>query len=162
MRPYRSVLFGGGVFIALAALVAFGRCSQTPPTARKPPLRWGIYQIYWSRDYADRLARELSLFASKPDYVMFYRDLSRPFPKVPIDCIAKHGATTIVSLELWLWHGQKEGSYLPAIHKGTQVGTGRPHGWPDRAASLRVRVQRRLVHVVGQPQRVRGRVAPRT
>ena len=85
---------------------------------RHMPLQWGLYQILWSRAFCDQLETELGKFASKPDYVMFYRDLGRPFSKFPIDCIAKHGATTMVSLELWLWHGGRDASYLSAISRG--------------------------------------------
>ena len=75
-----------------------------PPAPPARALRWGIYQIYWSRDYAEHLRRELKKFASTPDYVMFFRDLGRPYPKAAVDAITAAGATPIVSLELWHWH----------------------------------------------------------
>ena len=49
---------------------------------------------------------------------MFYRDLMRPYPKFAIDGIAAHGATPVVSLELWSWHATGKGSYLPDINEG--------------------------------------------
>lgn len=85
---------------------------------RTKPLEWGLYQILWSKDYQELLGREYSKFASKPDYVMFYRDLGRPFPAFPIRAIEHHGATPIISLELWTWHGGRKGTYLPAINEG--------------------------------------------
>ncbi len=89
--------------------------AQMEPT-RKPD--WGLYQIYWSRDYEHRLARTLRKFATKPKYVMFYRDLGRPFPTHAVRAIRKNGAVPIVSLELWSWHGGRKGSYLPDIATG--------------------------------------------
>ncbi len=102
------------VTMSLAAMSAIGRAKP-----KATPVDWGIYQILWSREYGKHLDAELARFASKPDYVMFYRDLGRPFPKFPIDIIAKRGATTIVSLELWSWHGGRSGSYLPKINDGS-------------------------------------------
>jgi len=77
-----------------------------------------VYQIYWGRQYQRMLAKELKNFASKPQYVMFYRDLGRPFPKNGIDAIDKIGATPMISLELWMWGDRGGDSYLPAINNG--------------------------------------------
>ncbi len=110
--------------VATAALALTSAVWAGAPTPkqdayrRTAPLEWGLYQILWSREYNEQLKTELSRFASKPNYVMFYRDLGRPFPKLAIDSIDSQGATTIVSLELWQWHGQRKGSYLPAIRDG--------------------------------------------
>ena len=90
-----------GVLIvaALLALGATGRWGLSrPPDVDR--LEWGLYQILWSREYGRHISAEIDKFASKPDYLMFYRDLDRRFPKTAIDAIAKNGATTIVSLEL--------------------------------------------------------------
>ncbi|MFQ5414358.1 MAG: glycoside hydrolase family 26 protein [Phycisphaerae bacterium] len=89
-----------------------------PASTRRAPLDWGIYQILWSRRYADHVAAEVSKFASKPQYVMFFRDLGGSFPKTPIDAVAEQGATAVVSLELWRWHGGGKRSHLPAIAAG--------------------------------------------
>ena len=104
-------------FAGLFLLASDGNLSD-PTTARAEPLEWGVYQILWSRAYPDQLNKELSKFATKPSYVMFYRDLLRPFPKFAIDSIAAVGATSIVSLELWSWHGGRKGSCLAAIAGG--------------------------------------------
>jgi hypothetical protein len=108
----------------LVAVLAAGGCAREgslPPgsgqAARAPmrvpppaaPLEWGLYQIYWEQEYGGRLADTLEGFASRPDYVMFYRDLGRPFPQTGVDAIHAAGATPIVSLELWRWHGPHEG-----------------------------------------------------
>ena len=116
-RPRRLVFVT--LVLALAGLVWAGASTLEQGGYRRTgPLEWGLYQILWSREYNEQLKTELSNFASKPNYVMFYRDLGRPFPKFAIDSIGNHGATTIVSLELWQWHGQRSGSYLPAIRDG--------------------------------------------
>ena len=84
---------------------------------RTRPLQWGVYQIFWNRGYEKRLQKEIAQFDSSPAYVMFYRDLDRPFPKVAADAIHKVGATPMVSLELWRWHDSGK-PYLPAIIRG--------------------------------------------
>ena len=91
---------------------------SVPAPARSEPLQWGVYQILWSRAYPDQLNQALSKFATKPSYVMFYRDMLRPFPKFAIDSIGAVGATAIVSLELWSWHGGRKGAYLAALAAG--------------------------------------------
>ena len=102
---------------ALLLLSANGERRDTGPT-RVVPLEWGVYQILWSRAYPDQLNKEVSKFSTKPRYVMFYRDLLRPFPNFAVDAIDTLGATSIVSLELWSWHGGRKGSYLPSIVAG--------------------------------------------
>lgn len=91
---------------------------EAPRSKRKEPLEWGLYQILWSRTYQEQLQKELGNFASKADYVMFYRDLGRQFPKFAVDSIDAVGATAVVSLELWTWHGGRRGSYIPKINAG--------------------------------------------
>ena len=91
--------------VALVLVLPQSTPSQAETTAsRRTPLQWGLYQILHSRKFGDQLDTEIASFASRPNYVMFYRDLGRPFPKSVIDQISKRGATTIVSLELWQWH----------------------------------------------------------
>ena len=85
---------------------------------RTTPLQWGLYQILWSRRYGDHIAGEAKKFASKPHYLMFYRDLGRPFPRSSVEAVAALGATPMVSLELWSWHGGRKGSYLDALNAG--------------------------------------------
>ncbi len=93
---------------------------QSQPTQSSPPLdiRWGIYQIYWG---AERFEHFLDLtiekLASPPDYVMFYRDLGRPFPAKAVEIIRKRGAIPSISLELWQW-GRKSTKFLPNINAG--------------------------------------------
>lgn len=63
---------------------------------------------------------------------MFYRDLGRPYPKAAIDIIRKHGATPIISLELWQW-GIRGGDYLERINAGEFDAYFRK--WADDAAA---------------------------
>ena len=95
-----------------------GSMQEGASAQNRDRIQWGLYQILWSRRYGDQLDVALAKFASKPDYIMFYRDLGRSFPKRVVDTISRRGATTIVSLELWQWHGRHTGSYLPAINAG--------------------------------------------
>ena len=105
--------------IGTGALVSSGQNRPNAPTTNQEShLAWGIYQILWSRDYGQELTNTVGAFTTKPNYVMFYRDLMRPFPKFAIDCIDRHDATAIVSLELWSWHGGRAQRYLPAINQG--------------------------------------------
>lgn len=106
-------------FVGLAFVWAMGGTVETRSSGhRNKPLEWGAYQIYWSHEYGKMLAREFRQFASKPYYVMFYRDLGRSFPSRAIEGIQAYGATPIVSLELWSWHAGRKGSYLPTITAG--------------------------------------------
>jgi len=116
--------------LIIAATLWLGEApiEQSPPPSdttstlargnRTEPLEWGVYQIYWGRQYDRVLAKELKNFATIPQYVMFYRDLGRPFPKHGIDTIHDIGATPMISLELWMWGDRSGDSYLPAINTG--------------------------------------------
>ncbi|MFQ5502252.1 MAG: hypothetical protein ACE5EQ_08105, partial [Phycisphaerae bacterium] len=104
--------------LLIATLVFAASQSDEKRPIRDQPLQWGLYQILWSKSYGKHLRKEIARFSSSPNYVMFYRDLGRPFPKHPIDAIHSIDATPMVSLELWTWHGQHKGSYLPLIING--------------------------------------------
>jgi len=106
MKPRHFALWGLLTATA-AACVINAVAADRKPHARSEPLQWGIYQILWSRNYCDQIEATVSALASAPDYIMFYRDLRRPFPRRPIECIEARGATPIVSVELWNWHGPK-------------------------------------------------------
>ncbi len=92
---------------ALGVGTLVGMSSDRNAAKRKTPLEWGVYQILWSNKYCEQILETASRLASHPDYVMFYRDLKRPYPKSVIQCITDQGATPIISLELWHWHTQK-------------------------------------------------------
>ncbi|MEM8883249.1 MAG: glycosyl hydrolase [Planctomycetota bacterium] len=81
---------------------------------------WGLYQICWGRRFEPMLEEQLPKFATTPRYIMFYRDLGRPFPQFQIDIIHEKKATPIISLELWQWtRGRaRERKYLPEINRG--------------------------------------------
>ncbi len=115
----RIRFFSFSALILALSLMFFGASSHssTPPARR--PIQWGLYQILWRpRAYAQQIKDESAHFASKPHYIMFYRDLGRVYPKGPIDAIRSQNATAIVSLELWSWHGKRKTSYLPLIIEG--------------------------------------------
>ncbi len=98
--------------------VAAGCSAAEPATDARQPLQWGVYQIYTGAErFAQHLKNEVNRLASKPNYVMFYRDLGRPFPTDGIDVIYNTGATPIISLELWRWHDAKT-EQLPRILAG--------------------------------------------
>ena len=115
-RFSNGLLWPSLLLIAALVFAASQREEQRP--IRDQPLQWGLYQILWSKSYGEHLRKGIAKFSTSPDYVMFYRDLGRPFPKRPIDAIHSIGATPMVSLELWSWHGQHKGSYLPLIIRG--------------------------------------------
>jgi len=105
--------------ILTLGFMLFGASSHPPKHTRRQKLQWGQYQILWKPGiYGQQIAKESASFSSKPDYIMFYRDLGRPFPKIPINGVRSNGATPIVSLELWSWHGVKNKSYLAMINEG--------------------------------------------
>jgi len=100
---------------------------SSPPTVTRLPkplrregdrVEWGIYQIYWGAERFEHfLDITLKKFSSQPGYVMFYRDLGRPFPARAVKVIRERGATPSISLELWQWH-QQSTKFLPAINEG--------------------------------------------
>ena len=103
---------------SVALGVATHGLADDAPSRAATALDWGIYQIYWSGPkYRSVLEDQIAKLATRPAYVMFYRDLLRPFPKTGVDAIHSLGATPIVSLELWRWHDRKT-KYLPAIVGG--------------------------------------------
>jgi len=93
--------------VPIGIAVFVGSSPRGAKPVRKGPLEWGLYQILWSRAYCDQLGATLDEFATAPQYVMFYRDLARPFPLRAVTCIHDRGAIPIVSLELWHWHDQR-------------------------------------------------------
>lgn len=114
-RVVRLCGLGVGIACVLTAVAVTSLPSDADSTRR---LEWGVYQIYWGHQrFEPALDTSLKLMASKPDYVMFYRDLGRPFPREGIEVIRKTGATPIISLELWSWHDPKT-KYLPKILAG--------------------------------------------
>ena len=124
-RGRHPVLAAGLAALAAALWRPGPACCDEPasaPTSQPRPatvrLEWGLYQILWNPTrYEELLRREIAKFASTPDYVMFYRDLGRPYPRAAIEAIRRIGATPIVSLELWQWHGPR-GSYLERVNSG--------------------------------------------
>lgn len=110
----------GGILLGLAALSlrASAPAHDGASAAAKPASpAWGLYHIYWGRDYEQRLRDRLVAFATRPAYVMFYRDLGRGFPHQGVRAIRAVGATPVISLELWRW-GDRETRYLPKIEAG--------------------------------------------
>ena len=127
-----------GAVVALAAGFSIGARWADPPRS----LQWGVYQIYnGAQRFEKRLKGEMARLASTPDYVMFYRDLGRPFPKAGIDVIYNAGATPIISLELWRWHDSKT-KQLPRILAGEWDGFFRT--WAEHAKRDGRRVQLRF------------------
>ena len=116
LRPIRK--WFPVAILALPAGLILSAGDHRDEAVRRDRLQWGVYQILWSRSYGRHIAREIASFASMPDYVMFYRDLGRPFPQLAVDAIHKIGATPMVSLELWTWGRGRKQSYLPAIVRG--------------------------------------------
>ena len=105
--------------VVMIVLGACGPLAAWSPPAAGTPIEWGLYQIYWGgKTYGDRLDREIANLGSAPDYVLFFRDLSCPFPKAAMDQLHSRGATPVVSLELTHWH-QRGGRFLGEIVRGT-------------------------------------------
>ena len=120
-RPLGSSAPLAGIILALA----FGLSCAEPALPKRnidpwPGFSWGIYQIYWGpKKYDEMVEGAVSLLASPPQLIMFYRDLGRGFPGEGCRIIDARGATPILSLELWHWGGGRDrGSTLPAILAG--------------------------------------------
>jgi hypothetical protein len=83
-----------------------------------PPFRWGIYQIYWGPEhFRTMLQRSIAPLASRPQLVLFYRDLGRPFPAKGCRIVGEIGAAPVIALELWRW-GRHPSNQLPDIRDG--------------------------------------------
>lgn len=92
----------------LATATAPDAPSSAASTITPGPPAWGLYQILWRPGrYGEMLDAERARFPTSPKYVMFYRDLGRPFPTEVVDAIHARGATPIISLELWRWHDRR-------------------------------------------------------
>lgn len=118
LRAVLSFALGLVAVFGLATQFAAAPPQDGAPAVRRERLKWGVYQIHWSpRRYEQMLRASLAPLASTPDYVMFYRDLGRPYPRGPIDVIRKLGATPMISLELWRWHDPRHPA-LPDIIAG--------------------------------------------
>ena len=105
---------------AIAVLAVMAGCEPMAPMGSHHP-DWGVYQIHWGRAFPAALAANMKKFATKPRYVMFYRDLGRPYPRSSIEEIRKYKADPIISLEFWRWGrrtGSRGGSYLPDLNDG--------------------------------------------
>jgi hypothetical protein len=124
-----------GLFAAAGAAIAASGLRSDPSDAlpaSRERLQWGVYQILWGGAYYECVLRnEIADFASRPDYVMFYRDLDRPFPAGPIEAVRSIGATPMISMELWRWRTRRRGKFLPAINRGDYDDYLR--GWADAA-----------------------------
>ena len=113
----RKVLARSAVFL-LGGLVVLCAVNMVRPREGAAPPDWGLYQINWDRDYGESLDAELRKFASRPAYIMFFRDLRCSYPRRAVDQIADRGATTIISLELWHWGADRARSFLPPLVAG--------------------------------------------
>lgn len=87
-------------------------------SGRDRPLKWGIYQIlHWPDGYGASLDAEIERLGGKPDYVLFFRDLSSVYPARICEVIIERGATPVISVELTHWGGTRKGR-LEAIVAG--------------------------------------------
>jgi len=126
--------------LGLAAVLAWPEHAPDKERARRRDdrLEWGLYQIHWGRRFPGMLERSLEAFASRPDYVMFYRDMRRGYPRASVDAIRRHGATPIVSQELWYWGRGRKDDLLPRIAAGEFDGFFRAWARAARAHGKRV------------------------
>ncbi|MHC4407398.1 MAG: glycoside hydrolase family 26 protein [Planctomycetota bacterium] len=99
----------------LVGFVALAACAENE---RVWDGEWGLYQICWGNRFEPMLAEQLPKFTNAPHYIMFYRDLGRPFPRPQVDVIHERNATPIISLELWQWMRARKGNYLTEINSG--------------------------------------------
>ncbi len=85
---------------------------------RQGALPWGVYEILLSHQhYGGQLDATSAQLGGKPQFVLFYRDLSRPYPSDVCAEVIAHDAIPVISLELLHWHGPRKGR-LQAIIRG--------------------------------------------
>ena len=88
---------------------------STPRTGKLP---WGLYQILWSGPvFLENLDRNTAIIGDAPQFVLFFRDLERPFPAEICREIHARGAIPVISLELVHWGGPSD-DRLEAIIAG--------------------------------------------
>ncbi len=92
--------------------------AEEQATKRSTPLDWGLMRLRWRPGNDEHLDRTLAQFASKPQYMTFYLNLTSRFPKYWIEAIRNRGATSVMSLELWVWHDRRKESWLPDLNAG--------------------------------------------
>lgn len=77
---------------------------------------WGVYEdIRGIPKYNETLRKSISKIGHKPKYVLFFRDLKRPFPKSIVS--SNPEILFVVSLELHEWENRRE-NYLDRILRG--------------------------------------------
>ncbi len=88
------------------------------PALDEDRLKWGVYQIlHGANRYAQNLDLESARLGARPDYVLFFRDLGRPYPFAVCQAVIDRGAIPVISLELHHWGGPRAGR-LEAIVEG--------------------------------------------
>ena len=81
---------------------------------------WGVYQIYWGRGaFLKGLDRQIEILGETPHFVLFFRDLKRPFPSQALHALEDRNITGIVSLEITEWGlGRSNIRFLEKINQG--------------------------------------------
>ena len=110
------------ISILLLSLIALlpSTLAAKPPKLKKS---WGVYQIHWGVErFEAGLTAQTKELGSAPDYVLFFRDLHprRGFPTKTVEICKKHGATPVISQELWKWSERraKNSNWLKRINAG--------------------------------------------
>ncbi|MGF1452033.1 MAG: glycoside hydrolase family 26 protein [Opitutales bacterium] len=102
--------------VALLAALPF----QAWGEERRDRLAWGLYEIYWGFErHRVRWEQTVASLGAQPDYVLFFRDLVRPFPAEAVRYHDAKGTRVILSLELEVWGARGPGdAVLEAIAAG--------------------------------------------
>ena len=108
-------------FLLLSSLVLLPCPLVAKPTTLKKS--WGVYQIHWGVErFEEGLNSQIKELGATPDYVLFFRDLhpGRGFPTQTVEVCQKHGATPVISQELWKWGARraKNNNWLERINAG--------------------------------------------
>ncbi len=92
--------------------------STSVPAEAARQLPWGLYEILWSpARFGTNLDHNTAELGSPPGYVLFFRDIGRPFPAEVCREIHTRHATPVISLELTEW-GAPRSDRLAAINNG--------------------------------------------
>lgn len=109
--------------LAITCLTVLGLLSMNLFSHATPGKAWGLYQIHWGAEsFEAGLKEQIELLGARPNYVMFFRDLSphRGFPTQILEICHRYEAIPVINQELWMWRKRQadDHNWLEQINQG--------------------------------------------
>ena len=110
-------------FLLFSLIVWLPSTLYAEVTKRDSQKLWGVYQIHWGVErFESGLLSQIKKLGAEPNYVLFFRDMhpGRGFPTKTVEVCKKHGATPVISQEIWRWSERraKNSNWLGKINAG--------------------------------------------